>query len=517
MDTTFDDSEYDSWAFEPNESSWFARVLFWRPSLLSDDQMQTHFYELDGKWSSPTLKRMAATGARGLDLDANWALTSQRWACPVCKREKSQLFRISPTNILMAKLELHHDHLRDSIWPRSYELFGADWMAESAEGAGARMDAIEALTDRFRPCLVCHECNAAEGLAKARIKGIDRRFSFSPKEIEQFSQPVSGKEHCVDISIATNIWREQRADFEARLGLIDSLLHMVHEGRLVSSHSAGTFSMRQEDLLPATALWKAFYRQYHEDERRQVLDGFYNEFLARSTSKDSPKFASKPRRPVVPITDEEYAGYIDPVSKHKWLETAEEWTCSCCGRSKREIVRKGKSGKWSGGLRVWTDYELETDPIEIENRRQLLPNYENRWFIKGTMTTTICSDCADVRTHLGHRYRNLGAPELSLMDLQDVIVGKAPHDRHEIDWEEAYLRAQANMPLVSALRAAAALRSKVIAFQHRMEFRYMTPVEEVRQTLMEDLALFNQIDHTENQRRLVDWLLQHPIVSETSI
>lgn len=70
-------------------------------------------------------------GARGLDLNTNWALAEQGWSCPVCRRSKVDLFRVSANGVLLAKLDVHHDHLVDAIWSRSFELFGKDWIEQT--------------------------------------------------------------------------------------------------------------------------------------------------------------------------------------------------------------------------------------------------------------------------------------------------------------------------------------------------------------------------------------------------
>ncbi|MFO1099695.1 MAG: hypothetical protein U1E81_15875 [Xanthobacteraceae bacterium] len=40
--------------YDPHGNAWFANLLFWRPSRLSDEQMQLHFSEWDGRWSEQT-------------------------------------------------------------------------------------------------------------------------------------------------------------------------------------------------------------------------------------------------------------------------------------------------------------------------------------------------------------------------------------------------------------------------------------------------------------------------------
>jgi hypothetical protein len=117
--------------YDPHGDAWFADLLFWRPSRLSDEQMLLHFGERDGRWSEQTKRALQRFEAQGLDLNENWALCEPYWSCPVCRRHKDEIFRLSKRGILLAKLELHHDHLRERVWHRARELYGANWWRAS--------------------------------------------------------------------------------------------------------------------------------------------------------------------------------------------------------------------------------------------------------------------------------------------------------------------------------------------------------------------------------------------------
>jgi hypothetical protein len=68
--------------------------LFWRPSRLSDDEMQLHFSHWDGRRSEQTKGAAQHFEAKGLDLNENWALCTQYWICPACRRHKNDIFRL---------------------------------------------------------------------------------------------------------------------------------------------------------------------------------------------------------------------------------------------------------------------------------------------------------------------------------------------------------------------------------------------------------------------------------------
>ena len=78
MDEIFDaDDDVSFSSFDPDAKEWFASLLFWRPSRLSDEEMQLHFGRWDGRWSDQTKRAAQRLEAKGLDLNENWALCAQ--------------------------------------------------------------------------------------------------------------------------------------------------------------------------------------------------------------------------------------------------------------------------------------------------------------------------------------------------------------------------------------------------------------------------------------------------------
>lgn len=187
--------------------------------------MQLHFSEWDGRWSEQTSRALKRFEAKGLDLNENWALCPPYWSCPACRRSKDKIFRLSKRGILLAKLELHHDHLRDWIGPHSRELFGGDWLEKIPKSSIILIDYIRELTSRFDLCLLCSECNAADGKVKSCFRAeIDSKFSYTAQEVGQFVRAHVGQDHDIDYTKALNIWEAERSSFLARLALIDDLL-----------------------------------------------------------------------------------------------------------------------------------------------------------------------------------------------------------------------------------------------------------------------------------------------------
>ncbi len=265
---------------------------------------------------------------------------------------------------MLAKLELHHDHLRDWIGPHSRELFGGDWLEKIPKSSIILIDYIRELTSRFDLCLLCSECNAADGKVKSCFRAeIDSKFSYTAQEVGQFVRAHVGQDHDIDYTKALNIWEAERSSFLARLALIDDLLVQLVCGRLARdyqgiSHARGVSSAFD----PLTILARSFYRETRDTERALLLKDYRQEFLARSTQRDSVKLLPSIgcKRAVAP-TDEEYTAYVDPVSGKSWQAVPEDWICPVCERGKRQLLRKSKAGKWTGGVRSHYECALETD------------------------------------------------------------------------------------------------------------------------------------------------------------
>ena len=246
--------------------AWPASLRFWRPSRLSDQEMQLHFAHWDGRWSEQTKRATQRFEAKGLDLNENWALCPPYWICPACRRSKDDIFRISKRGILLAKLELHHDHMRDCVWPRTLELFGKDWL-KARPSSNIILDYIRELTSRFDVCLVCSECNAADGKIKTWFRDeIDSRFSFTAQEIGTFVQPAAGRDHEIDFQKARAAWEVEKGNFQARLILLDELLEHLVRGRLARDRQgmADAWTMRGalRCLLASHAVVRPRYKEH---------------------------------------------------------------------------------------------------------------------------------------------------------------------------------------------------------------------------------------------------------------
>lgn len=502
-------------------AAWFAELLFWRPSRLSDEEMQLHFYDCDGSWSTKTQQAMERFGVQHLDLNENWALCAPYWSCPACRREKNDIFRLSKRGVILAKLELHHDHLRDQIWPRVEELFGVDWRDTIPTSSISRLDQIRELTSRFETCLVCSECNSADGKVKNRFRSeIDERFTFTPAEIGQFVSARPAQDHDVDYEKARHIWHSEKENFFARIELIDHLLKRVLGGQLTrDKQGAAATRLFNSAFSLSSLLVKAFHEHARGTERELLLWNYRDEFLARSTRRDSVRL-SRPGgngETTAPPTDEEYATYVDPVSPKRWNALPADWTCPVCERGKREIIRKSKAGKWTGGVRCHYELALETDAQSIARRERLFPDFTNDIFVRSVTPIMLCSECAGIGTALGQKHQSIRDPYLSLADRRSCISLSRANSPHDINFDIASEHAIRNEPYGAASHAYNTFRARVSEFVGRFERgrRWGVSEDELITELADDVRIFHRIDDQAECLGLVKWILaQRAILDE---
>lgn len=506
--------EADEWLEDADPKAWSVSLSFWRPLQLTDDEMEVFFHKYDGKWSEQTKAAIQRHKAVGLDLNQNWALIDRLWSCPVCKRQKADIFRVSSRGILLANLEEHHDHLRDFVNRRAREIWGTEWPRNAPIGTAHILDHLENVVSSFSHELVCWDCNSADGAIKAQSRGkIHDYFSFSPKEIAEFITVRTNAPHQIDFAKAEESWARLRPSFQARLDLIDNVLSLVQTGAISYDRGSPWYRVTQRKFEPQSQLYHAFLYATDKDERRQELLRVLNEFTARSVQKDSATLVPKTiknAKSVQTPTQQEYDEYCDPVSSRTWREVSEDWACPVCGRNKREIVRKSKSGKWSGGVREHFQPVLEIDATALSARRRLLPGFRNTLVMRDSEVILICSGCQDVATQLKQRRRDIADQFLYVDDLRACLKEIAPHAPHDVDWDEAIKRVQANVAVGSAWDAYN--RHVRMLSECREEYRYQTETLKVDHDKavreVAGLVMFDaRVDEVDEAIELAEWIL----------
>jgi hypothetical protein len=414
---------------------------------MSDDELATLAWGQDGRWSDQTKALMSRFNTSKLDLNLPWARTWTGWQCPSCKREKSEIARLSRSGVLRCKLESHHDHIEDYVRGIFDETnpFSVTDGAYNQQKIAAK-NAVISLSTRFSRVLICSDCNSAESDAKKSVDGISRDFTFSPNEIAAFIKPTANRSHDFDSALARAIWEDRKADFEDRIDFARRMALRFANGR-----------NRQEFYPPAG---RAPFRDiYYFWSKILELDptiresSLENRINKRSTSYDGDGSFTirKPKRQAKAPTDEEFQlieQRLPAAGKEYWIGLGEHWICECCGRSKRGICRTSRRNQWTATIHKFQDWEEETNISSIEWR--ILS--ANTALIIGTHKPAyVCQDCRSITTKLQKLYPNIRADALTFRDLSSVILDVANNAEHEVDYELAYEIASSNQDRVIAV------------------------------------------------------------------
>ncbi|MBY5511862.1 hypothetical protein [Rhizobium leguminosarum] len=461
-DTTDFDPDYD------DHRVWSEVLVFPHPARLDDHAMDYYFRNYDGRWSSQTKRAMKELDAQGLELNSNWALEDQHWSCSGCGRHKREIFRKSSNGILLAKLELHHDHLWDEGFRRAEERLGRGWRDDFADGSTMVFDTIRSLVVRFDEALVCSECNAADGKAK-KVVGADARFSFAVSEIRTFVKATPHQDHEISIEAAQAAWEAERPNFKRRAHLLDMLLDELAAGRLqrrTEGRLRGDHRMFQR-VGQSEMLYDAFRRSAKGTANAGLLQSMRSDFLARSVQKDVIR-RERPKTAVRHPSDEEFASYLSEKVAGKWPETGDDWMCPCCGRGKRSLMRMSSKKRWTGNIRAVAQYDILLDNAEIVLRERLFPGFPNDLHLQEMRWVDVCSDCADIETRLGQSRRDLTDIHLTIEQMTASLVDVADNVPHEIDFDLAGEMSASNWRYRHATEAVSAFVALRDTFRARM-------------------------------------------------
>jgi len=119
-----------------------------------------------------------------------------------------------------------------------------------------------------------------------------------------------------------------------------------------------------------------------------------------------------------------------------------------CDRSKRDIVRKSNTEKWTGHIHKVLVYEPEDYEESLRRRRTYAAN---RIVLGSHSRVTICQDCRNIVAEAKRRSKGLTDDSLSLDDLRALVGVPMSNSAHEIDWDDAIGRAIGNQPLIDAI------------------------------------------------------------------
>lgn len=398
-------------------------------AAMSDEEMQRHSLtgSRDGRWSSLTLWLLDKFGTDKLDLGEAWSRTWPGWECPVCKRPKFQIARLTDNDVLLCRLDEHHDHLVDHLKKR----IGKTILAASRDEAGLiRRRAFAAtfpLVERFAKLLVCNDCNAADGAMKAQLgKDVPPYFSFSPSEIAAFIVPAPNVPHAFEVDIGETIWRDAKPDVEQRIAFAEMMADRIERGLHDREQDRWSHSRTNN----VEMFYNVAIGQLPLNERPEGLD---NALLARSISSHGrASNAPRPRKPSLPPTAQEFAALDAEKTRLSipWRDAGSDWCCEVCARSKFEILRKSNSGAWTANVMRFETYDEERDPV---SRRYRFDGNETSLILGSARSALICHDCRQIVTDAVSSMPGSDPGCMSLADIRSLVGSALPHARHEVD------------------------------------------------------------------------------------
>jgi rubredoxin len=467
---------------------------------MSDDEIAHLLYLRDGRWSQQTKAMLSKFGTTKLNLNRAWAGLWQSWACPCCGRSKTQIARVSSAGVLLCQVEMHHDHLGDWCERKFSEINPRTDDRLATAQIDACKHSVMQLVARFGATPICLDCNLVEGRAKASLgKDVFPDFSFSPQEIAQFITVGDNRVHELDVAKVRAIWEELRPDIEDRIDFASRMAKRFANGKNrthFSGHPAPEFWIDSASIL----------RRIMGDDAAAVSDSdLSGKLLARSTARDAVGRSAKPklRRPGRAPTQLEFDIICQQNADQKhWGRFGDDWTCDCCGRSKRAICRMANSGKWTARIHVIRDWKFsEAGPDADDAARD--------FFIDDHAPAFICQDCRNVVAELQRRDDALNEDSVILGDLQGAIITIADNEKHEIDFGFLMDRACENRGLADAIASYRALESSALLYLERANYmmkRQRCSFQEARDHLVQDHA--NLLGRTiEEATAHIEWFL----------
>lgn len=417
-------------------------VAFGVPKLgsLTDEQLEGLYGDRDGPWSAAVKAALRRFDTDKLDLDDNWASRPPDWECPACGRHKPDLMRMSGSGVLLARLDVHHDHLTDYFKTILHAKHGPQWRVAIPPDSAHIEKLGSQLVARFEPSTVCSDCNSADGAVKARHRDIPRSFSFRPSEIRRFVRPRPNAEHEIDHDLAYSLFVEVRSDFERRVALIDTLAGILLAGDMtvepgnlpspLAGNPMGILHQLHSWFLRGCDLSATIHRDLAEFEARSVSrDG------VASNPKKKPRIVARP-------TEAEIAEYDGGGAADLWRAAPADWQCPACGRNRGDILRRSNNRKrpWAGKLVRHTEFILIDGSAEDEEF--VVDPYVDRHELH-----LVCLDCSTILPGVKSRWPDISASQ-AIFQFRDMIAVAqvAPNQAHVVHWAAAAERARASLP-----------------------------------------------------------------------
>lgn len=382
---------------------------------LSDDEIAAALgSSIDGWWSRQTREIKTHLGAKGIDLNKGWAFTPQSWRCPVCQRSKPEIAKLNESNIVIAHIIQHHDHVREYIsdWKKQLRLHGK---VEAIDDTAYFRSAVKHIAPRFEETLICEDCNNADADAKRIIGCQDRYFSFTPTEISTFIKKNINAKHTIDCENAIKTFECALASHTHRMEWVNAFLNLMEHRLHWISHPDGVIATKNNPEIH----WKCYENEINfRLEESKPGDAY--KIIMHSCRRDGSGKGKKTHPSIEDIkipSNKDYNEYTPQDSL--WSKTGDDWFCPVCRRSKFEILRwNPKKSKWSGKIVGGTAIKDQ------------LPTHKRTG--DAVITAAVCEDCNNVNARISQKF-----PQSWRLNAEEIraITKFSPHARHQIDFD----------------------------------------------------------------------------------
>lgn len=340
------------------------------------------------------------------DMNSWWVETPQNWICPACGRGKLEIARVNTKGEAMCWLVEHHDHMQNELKKRFQELSVQRDVVVANDHAEAFAKRSAKMISAYENTLICIDCNNADAEAKKAARA-PAAFSFSPNELRRIVVPRANEMVGINQDVAKLIWEELKPTFELRMKIANRIAD-------IAASNEHWFQVGDRASNPSVVHNRAWnYGAWG------VMDILKGPKKAKTTRLlDAWRRASHtPPRPGPTSTEIDHAGQVG--SPKQWHAIETSWQCPGCGRNKRSIVRKNKSGEWTFSVAQRYFY----DKGAPRNRAQ----------------HQTCLDCAKVAEDIGKEAAGRLGERISsfssyveLREVTKCIIAR-PHTRHNIN------------------------------------------------------------------------------------
>jgi rubredoxin len=361
----------------------------------------------DGFWSSTTQNLVKRLNATGVELNQWWAMLKPDWQCPCCGRSKSEIAHKNASGVLIAKIVDHHDHFSAFINRAFREQLGARWN----NSPDRRPDVMKVINENFLAfdnVIICESCNKADRDAKLMLMealrlGADfmEAFSFSVDEIRSFIICGRNQHHKVDSKCVIKIFTERSKleIFEFRKKAVAEQVALLARG----------VHWRSPERPPGREDVDADANDMLDNLGLNIGDNFdlIEASCTTRRGEEALHVWRKSGQQKLPMpTEGEVTKFLKTAPE--WQDLPAEWTCPCCGRPPKHIIRFSKDRTLHGRLSYLGIY-----PEQI----------------------SVCMDCKDIANGLA-READVDVRLLLPDELRSLLTVRR-HQRHKVRYQLA--------------------------------------------------------------------------------